>query len=476
MVLSAFRNKRIFWLLPLLALSAMLVVWMWLFPGRTVPPAPDLEDIIRRGHLVAVVRAQSRDYYIENAEPSGFQFFMLQDFARHLGVRLTLVPVQSVQEGYELLRSGRADVLASDLPQGVPGSVPGIFFSLPYRTTRHVLIQKKPGSWRALSRKQTEPRLIREVTRLTGKRIYASGWSVQEMKDHKIPGLDLRVQLLQGVAPERMMEMVAQGDMDYAVLGEHIAALVAPWFPEVDVSTPLSGTVPVGWAVRETSPDLLLRLNLWMHHYLRSSEYAILFRRYQRPALYRPETGTGRSSAAGTISPFDHYLKVYATQIGWDWRLVASLMYQESRFDATALSRVGAYGLMQMMPQTMERYGLDSASGPEQQIRAGVRYLRVLEKLFQKSVPNHNERVKFVLASYNIGAGHILDAQRLARRFGKNPALWDGNVDSCLMMKAEPEIHALPEVRHGYARGKETYAFVRQIMDRYRHYTNVVKK
>ncbi|MDR1865692.1 MAG: transglycosylase SLT domain-containing protein [Bacteroidales bacterium] len=188
---------------------------------------------------------------------------------------------------------------------------------------------------------------------------------------------------------------------------------------------------------------------------------------YVKRKLKKKGSSTKRT---GIISQYDELFKKYSSEINWDWRLLASLVYHESSFDPSARSRAGAYGLMQMMPSTMESYGVDTAASPEKHIAAGVKYIKYLDNLMSRHIPNKNERVKFVLASYNIGPGHVLDARRLAGKYGKDATVWENNVDSCLLSKVDPKYYTDPEVRHGRCHGKETHAFVAQVMKLYGYY------
>ena len=110
--------------------------------------------------------------------------------------------------------------------------------------------------------------------------------------------------------------------------------------------------------------------------------------------------------SSGKISAYDQAIRRYSDQIDWDWRLVASMIYQESRFDPNARSWAGAYGLMQLMPTTARRFGVNHNSSPEQHIRAGIQYIKWLQDRFEDRVPDENERIKFILAAYNVGYGH----------------------------------------------------------------------
>ena len=166
-------------------------------------------------------------------------------------------------------------------------------------------------------------------------------------------------------------------------------------------------------------------------------------------------------------------LKKEADRIGWDWRLLASMVYQESRFNPEAKSWAGAFGVMQLMPFTAKRFGVDASSSAAAQIHAGVRFIHWLDMQLVQYVPDNHERVKFVLASYNIGLGHVLDAMKLAEKYGKDPAKWEDNVEFYLLKKSDPKYFTDPVVKNGYARGTETFRYVRDIMYRYNHYLNI---
>jgi membrane-bound lytic murein transglycosylase F len=176
---------------------------------------------------------------------------------------------------------------------------------------------------------------------------------------------------------------------------------------------------------------------------------------------------------SGKISPYDAMIKEFSDEIGWDWRLVASMIYQESRFNPQARSWAGAYGLMQLMPATGERFGVGPQSPLKMQIRAGLMFIKWLNERFI-DIEDLDERQKFILAGYNVGLGHVLDARALAAKNGKDPDVWDDNVAEFLLLKSNPKYYTDPVVKYGYCRGTEPYQYVADIMDRYGHYKNLV--
>lgn len=174
------------------------------------------------------------------------------------------------------------------------------------------------------------------------------------------------------------------------------------------------------------------------------------------------------------VSRYDDLIRKFSLRINWDWRLLASLICQESEFRPDVISSAGAYGLMQIMPLTGKSLGIDIKASPEDNIRAGILYIRWLNSIFEAKVPDTRERLNFVLASYNAGPGHVLDAMRLAGKNGKDPGKWDGNVAVWLLKKSEPQYYNDSDVKNGYFRGRESVKFVSEIIDRFERYRNII--
>ncbi|MDD3789567.1 MAG: transglycosylase SLT domain-containing protein, partial [Petrimonas sp.] len=178
----------------------------------------------------------------------------------------------------------------------------------------------------------------------------------------------------------------------------------------------------------------------------------------------------------GQISPFDNYFKKYGKEYGLDWRLLASVAYQESNFDNEGKSWAGATGIMGLMPATAATMGVrgDSLYDPEMNIKAGSLYLSRLIKAFS-SVDDLTERIKMALAAYNGGIGHIYDARALAEKYDANPEVWEGNVEKYVQMKRFEQYYEDPVCKAGYFRGDETLKYVPEVMNRWQAYREKVK-
>ncbi len=128
---------------------------------------------------------------------------------------------------------------------------------------------------------------------------------------------------------------------------------------------------------------------------------------------------------------------------------------------------------MQLMPATAERFGVNEESSAEEHIVAGVKYINSLENIFKDKVPKKEERIKFIIASYNIGAGHILDAMALAEKNKKNSAIWENNTAYFLLMKKNSDYYNDEVVKHGHLNAKTTIEFVKKVLNRYSHFKNI---
>lgn len=436
----------------------------------------NLEKIYQAGALRVRTEYNSTSYFLYRGQPLGFQFEMLQELADHLNLALDVSVSNHLEQNFLDLEEGGVDMIAMNLTVTSRRKL-DVAFTEPLLQTRQVLVQRKPRNWEKMNPSQLESEMIRNQLDLAGKEVYVQAGSVYEARLRSLSneiggGINIREVNLDS---ERLIQRVAMEEIDYSVCDENVGLVNVTYYPQLDVGTAISFPQNVAWAVHLGSDSLLKVINQWMTEFRKTDKYAILYHKYfTNRHSYRSIHSEYYTLGSGKISPFDEAIKKESERIGWDWRLLASLIYQESRFNPDAVSWAGAFGLMQLMPITAKSYGITTESSVEEQIRAGASFIRWLDENLKKVVEDPQERVKFVLASYNIGLGHIQDARRLAERYDSDPNVWFNSVDQWLLKKSEPEYYSDQVVRHGFVRGTETYNFVRDIMDRYEHYKNIV--
>ncbi len=471
--------KRFTYLQGLLPIILMLAATCKDTPDRINPTREvnDLPRILEKGKLIAITDYSSTDYFIYRGQPLGFQYDMLQDLADHMNIKLEVVVSNSLEETFNCLRMGDCDLIALNLT--VTGRRRSqVNFITPHGQTRQVLVQRKPEGWENMTSSQLDRALIRNQLHLAGKRVY-----VQQNSAYYRRMLNLAEEIGDTIEVvdvpedvETLIMLVADGQIDYTVCDENVALVNQTYYPDLDVRTAVSFPQNLAWAVNKEATQLKQAIDEWLGQYRKSTRYAVIYNKYfknQRSAsIVKSDLFT---LSSGKISAYDDHIKQYSEQIGWDWRLLAAMIYQESRFDPAARSWAGAFGLMQLMPITAGRFGVNMNSPARDQINAGTQFISWLDKRFITAVPDKDERIKFILASYNVGPGHIFDAIRLADKNGKDPRKWHGNVDEYLLKKSSPRFYQDPVVKYGYCRGTETINYVNQVLDRYNHYRNIIQ-
>ena len=229
------------------------------------------------------------------------------------------------------------------------------------------------------------------------------------------------------------------------------------------LSDPMNGCS--AWAMKNGSAGEIREINAWLSHYTGTPEFEALKKRFFRS--YNPMKRAEKNVITDTVSPYDDLLKQYAAELGWDWRMLAAVVYQESKFSINSRSYRGATGLMQVMPRTGRLYNIDNLTDPQQNLIAGTNHLKRLQRLYRKCDMTHDERIRFTLAAYNAGEGRIMDCRKLAKAQRYDENKWSDVVKVIPMMR-EDSILTDENVKLGKFQGVETIAYVDNIMDIYK--------
>ena len=264
--------------------------------------------------------------------------------------------------------------------------------------------------------------------------------------------------------------MVWTGEIPYTLADNNLAQLNRTYYNNIDIHLKVSFPQRASWAVSKQSRGLARAIDQWVKENQKSPSYRSISRRYFELSKTLPASAM-LSVSKGQISIYDDLFKKYARLIDWDWRILAAQAYNESHFDTLAVSWAGARGLMQLMPRTAQAFGLspDEITNPEKNIEAAVKSIQSLNKSFSK-ITDKNERLKFILAAYNGGVGHIFDAMALAKKYGKDPYVWDDNVSQFVLLKSNPEYFNDEVCKFGYFKGRQTTAYVHEVLRYYKLY------
>lgn len=442
------------------------------------PVKKDLKEIRADGKIKALINYSATSYFIYRGQPMGFEYELLNQYAKSQGVELEVIPIKNMDSVFIHLNNGVGDVVAANLTVTLDRKKQ-VDFSHPILFTKQVLVQRKPENWKKLSKKSLKDSLVNSPLELGGKTVFVrreSSFYERLNSLSKEIGEKIKIQVVPGeISMEQLIEQVAQGTIDYTVADKNIA-LVNEWqYPNIDASIEVSNEQQIAFALRKNSDSLTVSINNWLKAYQKTVAFKLLYKKYydNRSQHAKRINDESFTLSSGQLTPYDETLKKYAPQIPWDWELVAALIYQESRFNNSALGWGNSFGVMQFMPVTGAKYGVDSTSSAHENIKAGVKYIRYLSRMWEDKIADSTERVKYVLASYNVGPGHVFDAYRLAQKYNKNPQLWK-EVSYFLKNKSKPKYYKDEVVKHGYCKGHITYKYVKEIMERYQHYKTAI--
>ncbi|MGB5238647.1 MAG: transporter substrate-binding domain-containing protein [Flavobacteriaceae bacterium] len=439
----------------------------------------DLADIRKDGKLKALIAYSGTSYFLYRGQPMGYEYEMLLKLAEHFNLDLELQIARDLNQMLEELRKGNIDIVAHGLAITKERQKIASFTDYLY-LTQQVLVQRKPDNWDQLAYRQKKRSLINDAVELIGETVSVrknSSYYLRLLHLSDELGEDIIIDTLKGnLSTDEIIKMVAEGKIKYTIADSNIAHINASSYPELDVEVPVSSSQRIAWAVRPNASELLEATNTWIRNNRRKQEFNVIFNKYfKNERRYKRRVKSEFYSLNNEqISKYDDIIKMNAAKIDWDWRILASLIYQESQFNTSAKSWAGAKGLMQMMPGTAKELGVNNILDPNDNIAGGSAYLKKMYDRFEE-VTDTMQRTKFAMAAYNCGYSHVRDAQRLAEYNGLDPYVWDQSTDQMILALSFPKNYNLDFITSGYVNGKEPFSYVNQIFERYNHYTHFIE-
>ena len=425
----------------------------------------DWNEIQSEGVLRAITMSNSTSYFIYRGEEMGCEYELIKQFADEHNLQLEIVVADSFENIIELLTQGKGDIVVYDMPVNLKKRLKFIHCG-PEMITNQVLVQRNDTT------------LIKKVNDLVGKTIY-----VEKGTRYEVRAINLNkeigggVEILQNIndttTTEGFIDAVANGNINYTITDNISAALNKSYYHNLNIGLEVGFSQRSAWLVNKKSSALADSINFWVTQNNKNQKYISTLQKYFKMSKWGNEHVSPKEMAIslknGVISPYDHIFKQYADSINWDWRLLASMAY---KFDSSLVSWAGAKGRMQLMPATSRHFSDEgwNMTNNRENIAAATRYIASLDRSLRRKVEDQEERVKFILASYNSGLGHIFDAIALAEKYGKDPQVWFGNAEETLKLKNYPEYYTDSVCKCGYFKGKETLAYVEKVIELYRFY------
>lgn len=435
----------------LFRLTFLTVVFMGLLFVTSCAREDALQDVRASGKITVLTRNNAHCYYVYRGEAMGFEYELAEAFSEYLGVDLEVVTPtwEGLLRGLE---EGEGDFVAASMSITRP-RLNRVDFSDPYLPVQQYVIVHKDDH-------------AKTIEDLTGKTICVRRGTTYEVLLKKLmaKGLDIRIKLYDDMPTEELIRMTAEREIDATVADSHIALLNRRYYPDARIAFPLGKSSSIGWAVRKGEKRLLEKINTFFAAIREDGTFDRIYAKY-----------------FGNVESFDYVdLKRYyrrletrlpkyrdtiqnaAEKYGFDWRLIAAMIYQESHFNPRARSYTGVRGIMQVTLDTAREVGIESRLDPEDSILGGVMYLKKSYDKFE-GVPEP-DRLLMALASYNVGYRHVRDAQRIAKEMDDDPNSWAA-LKETLPLLCHPKYYKKSQA--GYCRGREAVRYVDRIITYY---------
>jgi membrane-bound lytic murein transglycosylase F len=418
-----------------------------------------LERVLAAGELRVVTRNSPDAYYLGSHGPEGPAYELASRFAEDLGVALRLYTVRTREAAVREVAEGRAHLAAAGLTTGI--DLPSqAHFGPGYQRVREHLVYR---------RRAPRPASIREAGR--GQIEVAAGSAHQRtLEDLRLQHPDLPWVERADTDTEEILAGVSRGQVEYTLASSTEFALSRVVHPELAIALDLSPERAVAWVVNIAAHDrsLLDRVNAFFVGVRADGTVARLLERYYGDQQ-RFDYLFSRNFLEHVQSRLPRYLdwfKEAADKHELDWRLLAAMGYQESKWDPGAVSFTGVRGLMQLTEDTAAMMRAGDRLDPRASIFGGARYLARLMTMVPPRIPEP-DRTWFAVAAYNVGFGHVEDARILAQQQGRDPDRWE-HVREFLPLLAQERWYT--RTRRGYARGWEPVRYV----DNVQAYLNIL--
>jgi membrane-bound lytic murein transglycosylase F len=430
------------------------------------PPGLNWKEIKRRGFITFLLPHSAASYFLYRGEQMGFEYELALEFARELGVELEVITPPPGTELLTWLADGKGD-LAAGIAIGDEGELDPLRASVSYLDTTAELLTRRHDA------------NVRDLAALSGKSI-----ALQPDAPYAIPifqASDVE-RLSLSLTPVKSEEsiggaihMMTQGQAAAALMIAPLADLADKLYPgQFRTAFTFPNPVHMVWAVRPENAALLAFINDFLDRCARSGLRKILFDKYFVTAAHLSDKAHTQELTliSKRLTRYDRLIARHAEEAGMDWRFVAALIFEESRFNHERVSEAGASGLMQITPIAAQYIGVKDYSRPTSNIEAGIKYLKFLTGQFPDGNPT--DRLALVLASYVMGLGHVEDARRLARRLGYDPDCWSASMERVIPLLEKAKYYR--QTQYGAAQGKEAARYVNAILKRYSLYSQYVSR
>lgn len=436
-------------------IRCLVVLLFFAFFTSCDKKVPQLQKVIASKKLTVLTRFDQTTYYQTTDGYAGFEYDLVQLFAKKLGVEVEFIVPDTFNQLLSMTSRGEADFAAAGLTVTEQRKAAMRFAPAYTSITEQVIYRtgtKRPRQVADLSEG------ILEVIGGSSHIDTLAGLKKQN------PGLEWYVNTESD--SEGLLNLVNEGLIDYTVSDSNQFTLVRRFYPKLYSAFDISKPRELAWAFRRSDDaSLYYEAVKFFHEIKRNKTLDQLIERHYDHAtsLGYVDNCTFRKHVKERLPEFKKLFETAAAKYGMDWRLLAAIGYQESHWRINAVSPTGVRGLMMLTQGTAKQLGVTNRRDPEQSIIGGARYFLQRKKKIPGRI-TEPDRTWLALAAYNVGFGHLEDARILTQNQGQNPDKWI-DVKQALPLLSQKKWHS--QSKHGYARGHEPVRYVKNIRGYY---------
>jgi membrane-bound lytic murein transglycosylase F len=431
-------------------------------PIHRIKKASILDKIKANKVLNVILLNAPSTYFIGSEGKQGFEYDLLKAYAQHLEADLNITAVHTTKEALEKYQELKPHITSAALAK-TPLREKKFNFGPSYFE-----VQEQVICYRGMLGTQNFPRDVEDLTGLNI--VIGSNTSYSEtVKSLQEDGFDINVTMHPEYSTEELLSMVAEHEIDCTIADSNIYAISLRYFPEIALAFSISSREQLAWIIPPDADELEADMYEWLNSFNQSGKMVELKDHYYSYVLFFDYYNT-KMFYKRIQTRLPKYQKIFE-EVGEDygipWTLLAAVSYQESHWNPNAKSFTGVRGLMMLTLSTAKMLGVKDRLNPRESILGGTRHLKQMIKFVPKDVKGEN-RLKFALAAYNIGLGHIHDARTLARRLSLNENSWN-DLKKVLPLLSQKKYYK--NLKYGYARGSEPVKYVDSIYD----YRNILE-
>ena len=431
-------------------------------PVHKIKKATTLDKIRMNKSLNVVLLNAPSTYYIGTDGEQGFEYDLLKAYSEYLGVELNITAAHTVQEAIELSQTLKPHITSAALAK-TPLREEKFNFGPSYFE-----VQEQVICHRGMLGSKNFPRDVEDLAGLNIMVGKDTSYS-ETINSLIIDGFDINATMTSEFSTEELLAKVASHEIDCTIADSNIYAINLRYFPEISLAFAISGREQLAWLLAENSKELEADMYSWLNSFNQSGAMTELKDHYYSYVLFFDYYNT-KMFYKRIKSRLPKYREIFET-VGEKYSipcsLLAAISYQESHWNPKAKSFTGVRGLMMLTRSTAKMLGIKNRLDPIQSITGGTRHLKQMLKFVPKGVEGEN-RLKFALAAYNVGMGHIHDARKLAKKMGYNENSWN-DLKKVLPLLSQKKYYK--NLKYGYARGNEPVKYVDSIYD----YRNILE-